>query len=126
MKQILIQSAKTDEFTLESGVERFGYGKVDAYHAVMLALQTVGVEQISFTETRISLFPNPSTGALYITTQAEEMLPIQIFDMFGKRVMQSEVNPGVTLLQLNELPSGCYIIKIQEKNKINALKWVKL
>lgn len=126
VKQILIESARSDEFTVASGVERFGYGKVDAYHAVMLALQTVGVEQIATRETRISLFPNPSTGALYITTQADQSLPVQIYDMFGKLVMQDKVNPGVTQFQLSEIPAGCYIVKIQEKSQNSTFKWVKL
>ena len=126
VKQILIESARSDEFTVASGVERFGYGKVDAYHAVMLALQMVGIEQFSTTETKISLFPNPSPGALYVTTQADQSLPVQIFDMFGKLLIQDKVNPGVTTFQLQEIPAGCYIVKIQEKSKMTTFKWVKL
>ena len=126
VKQILIESARSDEFTVASGVERFGYGKVDAYHAVMLALQMVGIEQFSTTETKISLFPNPSTGTLYVTTQADQSLPVQIFDMFGKLLIQDKVNPGVTTFQLQEIPAGCYIVKIQEKSKMTTFKWVKL
>jgi minor extracellular serine protease Vpr len=126
VKQILIQSARNDEFTLSSGEERFGYGKVDAYHAVILALQTVGIETIVFSETKISMFPNPSSGSLYITTQADHTIPVQVFDFCGKLIKETILEPGVSFFDWNDLPSGCYIIKVKDQQKTMSYKWIKL
>lgn len=126
VKDILIQSARNDEFTAASGEERFGYGKVDAYHAVILALQTVGIEPVVFTETKFTLFPNPSSGALYITTQSNHTIPLQLFDLCGKLILETTVDPGVTSFDWNHLPSGCYILKLNEGKNATAYKWIKL
>lgn len=126
VKQILIESARNDEFTAAAGVERFGYGKVDAYHAVMQALQTVGVEELVSTETKVSVFPNPSSGSLYVTTQSNEPLPFQIFDLYGKLIQNDFVHPGVTTFHFQNLSPGCYIIKIISSGKTTTFKWIKL
>jgi subtilisin family serine protease len=126
VKNILIQSARNDEFTALSGEERFGYGKVDAYHAVMLALQTVGIESLPFKETKISLFPNPSSGTLYITTQSDHSIPLQLFDLYGKLILETNIDAGVTSFDWNHLPPGCYILKLKGEKNVTAYKWIKL
>ena len=126
VKQILIESARNDEFTATAGVERFGYGKVDAYHAVMLALQTVGTEEFVTTTSKVSLFPNPSTGVLYVSMLSNEPIPVQMFDLYGKLILSDHLQPGVTTFHLDDLPKGCYLIKIWTKGNPSSYKWIKL
>lgn len=126
VKDILILTARDDEFTIASGEERFGYGKVDAYHAVMLALQMVGVSEFNVPELKWNLFPNPSNGLLYITVQSnEKLIDLELFDINGKILYKQQIEPGVNSMNFDHLPSGCYFIKVTDQNQKLVQKWIK-
>jgi len=63
----------------------------------------------------LSLYPNPvSNGKVYITTKNDLDKEIIIFDVLGKKVMQTMLSSRE--LNLSNLTSGVYIIKINEKD----------
>ncbi|MFV8358297.1 T9SS type A sorting domain-containing protein, partial [Flavobacterium sp. XS1P32] len=63
----------------------------------------------------LSLYPNPvSNGKVYITTKNDLDKEIIIFDVLGKKVMQTMLNSRE--LNVSILTSGVYIIKINEKD----------
>ncbi len=126
VKDILIETARNDSYTEAAGMRKVGHGKVDAYQAVLKALETVGVENYQTNTTIATIFPNPSNGQLYISLQSNEReLPIQIFDISGKIIYQDVVMPGVNSLALHHLHNGCYFIKINDAQKSTTYKWIK-
>ena len=63
----------------------------------------------------LSLYPNPvSNGKVYITTKNDSDKEIIIFDVLGKKVMQTMLSSRE--LNVSNLMSGVYIIKINEKD----------
>ncbi len=63
----------------------------------------------------LSLYPNPvSNGKVYITTKNDFDKEIIIFDVLGKKVMQTMLSSRE--LNVSNLMSGVYIIKINEKD----------
>jgi len=62
------------------------------------------------------IYPNPSKGLVNITTSLNAELQVSIFDMLGKEVVYSRTSNNV--LNVSNLTSGVYIIKITEANKI--------
>ena len=62
----------------------------------------------------LNLYPNPvSNGKVYITTKNDLDKEIIIFDVLGKKVLQTVMSSRE--LNVSSLPSGVYIIKINEK-----------
>ena len=62
----------------------------------------------------LSLYPNPiSNGKVYITTKNDLDKEIIIFDVLGKKVMQTMISSRE--LNVSNLSYGVYIIKINEK-----------
>ena len=65
------------------------------------------------------IFPNPSNGDfINITTTNNTPKNVQVFDMLGKRVINQEVN---TILNISNLTTGIYVVKVTE-NSISATK----
>lgn len=61
----------------------------------------------------LSLYPNPvSNGKVYITSKNDDEKDIIIFDVLGKKVIQTTINSRE--LNISNLSSGVYIIKINE------------
>lgn len=77
-----------------------------------------GVEEDAQIETTI--YPNPSTGTFTIQT-SEELVgaPLTVYDLQGKEILQTNCKAGgQTQIELNGLPSGTYILVIQDREKV--------
>lgn len=126
VKEVLTATARNDQYTAESGVERFGYGKVDAYHAVLAAVDLIGVQENEIQQFSSYLFPNPSDGALFVGIESEGTGALmEVFNLEGKRVYTQSLVFGLQQLNLTELPAGYYMIKITAQNIHKIHKWIK-
>lgn len=127
VKEIIHETATTDRFTEQAGVNRFGYGKINAYQAVLKALNTVSVED--YTETAVSqytIFPNPTDGQCYVTVNSDAMqIDYALYDLTGRVIAKNRVLPGVNQLDMQALPSGCYILRLNDGQQIVSKKIIK-
>lgn len=74
-----------------------------------------------------NIYPNPSNNELNIeleNTQAENGMA-RIYSINSKLVKQIQINNKHTKINIQELPSGIYILKLQHGNEIEILKFVK-
>lgn len=61
----------------------------------------------------LEIYPNPvSNGRIYITTKSTQNKEVEIFDVLGKRILQSTINGKE--LNIASLTPGVYIIKVKE------------
>ncbi|MBR4136496.1 MAG: S8 family peptidase [Bacteroidales bacterium] len=123
---IVGQTAYQDSFTESAGELRFGHGKVDAHAAVLLALNTVGVEQHTAPEAgEYTVYPNPATGEAYVTANTNESaVPCVVYDLSGRAVLQQTITPGVTRLDIAHLTPGCYILRIEDHRQVISKKLI--
>lgn len=68
-------------------------------------------------KTSIAIYPNPSTGLLYIQfSESEKNILLELFDVEGKKVLKQylkEVNSGqLQSLNIAELPNGIYQLRM--------------
>ena len=126
VKDVLLQTAYNDQFTEQSGPLRFGSGKVDAYHAVLSALTTVGIDDyVVNKESLFTVFPNPASGQCFVTANTESDHSLcQLMDMAGRIVSQATLTPGVNTLNLQHLTPGCYVMKITDEGTVVTKKLV--
>lgn len=63
----------------------------------------------------ISIFPNPSTGMVFISMQDAPIGVIKIFDPSGKKMVQYWADDAFTSLRLDHIPKGWYWIKLKDQ-----------
>jgi hypothetical protein len=126
VKEILTSTAYEDQFTAESGINRFGYGKVDAYHAVRKALTLVGLEEhTEGLQTHYTIFPNPASGQCFVTATTEsEQVSCRLYDLSGRLVRSEMLHAGVNTIHIDCLPAGCYILRIVDAQKVYNQKLI--
>lgn len=126
VKDIIIATARTDQFTgviPPGGDTKWGFGKVNAYAAVKMALEMVGVNEIEKTYSW-SIFPNPASDHISIKGDLNGVTDIQIIDLNGKSLWK-----GVGLtdsIDPSDLGQGTYFIRIVRNNKVEQQKFIKL
>lgn len=76
----------------------------------------------SFDILGLLISPNPSKGLVNIVTSLDGELQVNIFDMYGKEVINTKVTDN--FLNTSNLASGIYIIKITERGKTASRKLV--
>lgn len=83
-----------------------------------------GVNNLEKTEKYFS-FNNPATDILFIKSDFESTIQqIEIFDQLGKRVKQLSSSEKQVQMNVQDLPSGIYILQLKLTNQLISRKLV--
>lgn len=63
---------------------------------------------------KVELYPNPSNEIVNISVSDNSK--IQITDLHGKRILEKEIDTGVSQLVLSDFKIGTYILKVEDSN----------
>lgn len=125
VKDIIMQTAREDNFTgaiPDSGSVQWGAGKVNAYAAVQLALQTIGYENLT-AELDWNVYPNPVSNELHFTIVEELPQIAEIIDIEGN-VFEKRILDGK--LRVSDLSPGTYFIRLIIQDKVQQERFIKL
>ncbi len=124
VKEIIMETARQDNITGIIPVEgstRWGAGRVNAYAAVKLALQTIGLEEPK-NDLMWSVFPNPVANDLHFTIVEELPKQAEIVNLNGQVNLRAIINGK---LNVSDLSPGNYFIRLQINGKIEQLQFTK-
>lgn len=114
VKEILMTTARTDEFTgpiNPPGDARWGMGKVDAYAAVQMALQTEGLSTGVVQSKDVSIYPNPASNEIFIRMDAREQpATVTLISMSGQ---QFTLPITMGRVVVSTLARGAYLLRVQ-------------
>ena len=63
-------------------------------------------------ENHPQIFPNPATSLLTINCPGSENLIVSVFDVFGKLVLQKNLDGGKNEIDISSLMNGLYLIQV--------------
>lgn len=125
VKQIIIETSRKDDDTgiiPSMGSTSWGWGKVNAYAAVKLALNTVGIKE-HVQEITWSLFPNPANDQISINGLSGDETDFSIVDFKGSEI-QVELNNNT--VDVRDLNAGVYFFRVIKNGQVEQVKFVKL
>ena len=126
LKNCFIYSATHDQFTEASGMTRFGHGKVNAYQAILAALYHAGTQEFESASNQFTVFPNPASDIIFISTpNSTGRAEATLYDLNGRLLQRATLHQGVTQLDLNNCPNGCYILRIVNGDFVQTEKIIK-
>lgn len=100
-----------------------GYGRVNAYKAVQLAEtynSTVGINEGNSIDSQLKVYPNPSSGNVFISNNYKEQTQVLIFNIKGKQFDQFKLYG--TMSKEISLPKGIYFVTEVQEEKILGTK----
>lgn len=124
VKEIIIQTAREDNNTgviPAAGSTQWGWGKINAYQAIKLALITVGMEEIEH-EIQWTVYPNPVVNELHFTVVDELPQHVILIDAMGKTVTR---NIQDSRLSVADLKPGTYWVRMEINGRIEQQAFVK-
>ncbi len=73
----------------------------------------------------IRVYPNPAKDKITILTNGININTYYIYDVYGRIVIQNNINKNIIKIDIKNLEKGIYFIKIQTNKKIIIKKFVK-
>lgn len=124
VKSILIETAREDSHTgpIPPHNTKWGWGKVNAYAAVKLALITTGVNEIQ-KALEWQVYPNPVDQILHLQNMDKAVEEMWVVDMQGRTVLSGPYSEHV---DVRTLLSGSYFIRLIVEGKVEQQRFVKL
>jgi hypothetical protein len=81
---------------------------------------------LQIVESNITLYPNPTSGKVYVRIPQNILSStISIYTIDGDQVLQTKTFSALTELDIENLPSGIYIVKIVTNDKSLVIKILK-
>ena len=95
---------------------------------------TISLEEIILSnpefenEKAVSIFPNPSKDYMNVSISNSEFKSIEIFNILGEKITTYQLNnTSLTEVDISNLNSGVYVLKIQDtSDKITLKKIIKI
>ncbi len=76
-----------------------------------------------FTNSQIHAFPNPANT--HITIAGAENTKVEIFDVSGMKVFESERYSNNELINVEAFPRGLYLVRISQQHQSATVKFIK-
>lgn len=122
IKEIIISTARTDNYTgaIPPFSTFWGWGKVNAYAAVQLALITDGLVEIE-QELAWTVYPNPTSENITISGIDSGIEHVEIINLQGEKVL----NARDMKVDVSSLKPGTYLVRIIINGKVQQQKFIK-
>ena len=89
-----------------------------------ISFRTAG-DGIADYEQSISLYPNPNSGRFIINNEQLIINNVQVYDVYGKLLKTVEVDANTIELDVRELASGMYFVRISTEKGVVIKSFVK-
>ena len=102
----------------------YGYGRIDALAAVKKALSVTSVNES--VDPTIQIYPLAGHQQLYISTEfGKDIFNLSLFDIYGREIMNNQVDQSNSSINLPSLPNGMYIYTLSNKEKMTkGILWI--
>lgn len=125
VKDIIKITARLDNYTgniVAPGDTKWGMGKVNAYAAVKLALNTASLNE-NAKAVPFVLYPNPTSEVLHVLNIND--LPVSVMSIVSLDGKVIEPRVDVNTINVSGLKNGLYFLKIQSETETYTLTFVK-
>ncbi|GAA3612168.1 hypothetical protein GCM10022396_31540 [Flavivirga amylovorans] len=95
-------------------------GVATEWHSADLNFDILSPNKYVESSLKVGLYPNPSKGITNISVSNDSK--IEITDLHGKRILEKEIDTGVSQLVLSDFKIGTYILKVEGSNHSIAYK----
>lgn len=72
---------------------------------------------------KISIYPNPVNDVIYVKGNIEELNSIEVYSISGSKIMS--INKNLGQIDVSQLQSGLYFLKLLSKDLLKTIKVVK-
>ncbi len=88
---------------------------------ITISAPTLSIEGVDNNKNNISIYPNPSSNFI-IVKHIDNTVNYQVIDLWGAIVIKGRINQSDNRINLTELTSGLYLLKVDDQQPVKILK----
>lgn len=103
-------------------------GNASVSHGIQVAFEVIatGTDVATSSTPDIEAYPNPTISGITIRQHNQKSLHYSLFDITGKLIDTREITTDETLVKMETLAGGTYILKVNDpKSEIKSFKIIK-
>ena len=74
---------------------------------------------------KVRVFPNPSNGSVHVYAESQPGLELQVFDLFGRMLIQRSIGEEEFSVDLSDYNAGTYMLRLVTSKGVETRKIVK-
>jgi subtilisin family serine protease len=121
---ILSGCQPVDPGILNLDTSKFGAGRIDAYQSMLNLINSSIAPE--FLSGGFHIYPNPTTGLVHIDGPGFQSAVLTIFNLSGIEVLKSFKGQLPADFDLQHLPAGNYVLRVQQDQDVAYHRIVKL
>ncbi len=75
---------------------------------------------------KVKTYPNPTHDGVYVRTESNTIVEVQVLDLFGKMLSRKTVGEKASFVDLSDYHAGTYILRIIFRDGVETVKIVKI
>jgi hypothetical protein len=92
--------------------------------AFQVSAYDVDLSSPGFDDSNFKFYPNPVTDILNLS-YSEILTNVEVFNMIGQQVVSKKLNSNSGQIDMSQLPSGTYVIKVSSDDVSKVIKVIK-
>lgn len=121
---VVMQAIRESASLYNAPTDLMGYG-IPNFGVALNSLLQMSVEE-QMKENLFAIYPNPVTTEINISfPKNAEQAEFTLYDVLGKKVLESRITPMQNSLDVSQLISGMYIASITSNSKTTSFKIIK-
>jgi len=118
-------SLSSDGSIFAAGAHKNDGNGIDAGHVRIFNNPAVFTDISELSKSEFFIYPNPTFGMFTVSYANKEVKRITVFDITGKLVLQKYKPQQYEIIDLSNVGSGIYIIRVYSEGKILTSKVIK-
>jgi len=90
---------------------------------IIISNQVTGINEIS--EEMVKVYPNPANELIYLELSQNSNYEVEIIDVTGKVLIYKELTEQLEQINISELNSGLYFVKVSNRSESNVTRLIK-
>jgi hypothetical protein len=125
LMSLLPLTAQTPGSTVYIGVWKYGTTAPSVTeNGFRISAYDASLGNNSFDNTNFSYYPNPVKNTLNLSYN-QEISNVEVFNLLGQKVSSNVINANAAQIDMSNLATGSYLVKVTSDNKIKTIKVIK-
>ncbi len=125
LMSLLALTGQTAGATLYVGVWKYGTtAPTSTNSGFQIAAYDASLSTNSFNSAAFTYYPNPVKNTLNLS-YSENISDVSVYNLLGQQVIAKAINANQSQIDMSNLASGAYVVKVTANNQVKTIKVIK-